>query len=148
MKTKDLKTEYRKFVATLKDVKLGTSITYDLISEVYVSEWAKIYLIGNVESEEVEIQVELSIPISSQEESNSSKVKCDMGFFLRAQIEQLEFLLRLHVENKFKIDLIREEGIWYGTKKLLTEPTDELISQLMPPVMSPEKLNMKSKKTK
>ena len=121
-------------------------MTNDLYSEVYTSEWVKIFLSGNIDSNEVEIQIEILVPILSPQELKSGISKDykerKMSFLLSTQIEPLEYLLDLHKNNEFKLDIIKEEGIWFGTKKLETEPTEKLLSCIMPPKISPEKFKL------
>ncbi|MHA1978032.1 MAG: hypothetical protein ACW98F_05005 [Candidatus Hodarchaeales archaeon] len=144
-KPKNFKKQYQKLLSSLNEARSDENLSYELSSEVYVSEWINIFLSGNIVSKEVEIQIEILIPILSTQESNSVISKrpedSQMGFILTTQIKHLEYLLGLHKENEFELDIIKEEGIWFGTKKLKTEPTEKLISRIMPPIISPEEFS-------
>ena len=141
LKLKNIKSQYQKLASTLIDVKSDKNMTYELFSEVYVSERVKIFLSGNVESQEIELQVDILLPTLSSQDSNISKRNHKMGLLLGTYLGHLEYLLRLHEDNGFKLDIIIEEGIWFGTKKLEAEPTEKLISQLLPPKISPEQFS-------
>ncbi|PWI48299.1 hypothetical protein CEE45_07535 [Candidatus Heimdallarchaeota archaeon B3_Heim] len=143
MRTIDIKYQYQKLLSTLLDVKSDKNLTNELLSEVYVSEWVKMFLSGNIMSKEIEIQIEIPIPFSSFQKTENNY---DIGFLLKIQIKLLEYLLRLHTDHDFSLDIIKEEGIWYGTKKLESEPTEELINQLMPPKISQENFVAERKK--
>ncbi|MHA1940418.1 MAG: hypothetical protein ACXACP_09405 [Candidatus Hodarchaeales archaeon] len=138
VKNISIKDEYQKLVSTLFDLKSDEDITDEIFAEVFVSEWIKIYLSGNVESREVEIHIEILTPTVPPQESIISEKNRNMSFLLTTQIEYLEYLLRLHKDNGFKLEIIKEEGIWFGTKKLETEPREKFISQIMPPKIPPE----------
>ena len=142
----NIQKHYQKLVSTLSEARLDENLTNDLYSEVYASKWVKIFLSGNIDSNEVEIQIEILVPILSPQELKSGISKDykerKMSFLLSTQIEPLEYLLELHKNNEFKLDIIKEEGIWFGIKKLETEPTEKLLSCIMPPKISPEKFKL------
>lgn len=65
---------------------------------------------------------------------DKNKVENNNGLrqVLEYQIHYLQYLINLQ-DERFDLWFISEEGIWFGTKLLESEPTEELSKLLIPP---------------
>lgn len=98
-------------------------------TKVYTSEWITIFLIGDVTSKKISIQVEISYSDFPHLEEDS---KITLRQILENQIISLKYLSRLH-DKGFILGVVAEESIWFATKTLENEPTEELRKSIIPP---------------
>ena len=130
----------------LKDIKekfqvdKKTSSELDEISfKIFSNEWTKIFLLGNLSTNKISIQVEISPKdknfslesILTDFKSNNEK-SIYLTKFLQDQIKSLNHLLSL-TKYGFTLEFLFEENIWYGTKTITEEPTEEICNLLTPP---------------
>ena len=123
--------EYKKMSQAYRNLKmrLQNDKVLDELNEVsqtiYKDQWIKIFLTGDIRTNKICIQVE----VSPKERYNSLDVgeiekKEFFREFLKEQIKSLKHLLYL-TELEFSLEFLFEENIWFGTKILETEPTEE-----------------------
>ena len=98
----------------------------DLSVIIYNNEWVRIYLQGQ---KDIKIQVEISLSSSMVEKLNT--MDGSLQSLLNYQIKYLEYLLKLN-KLGFSLGFIVEEGIWYCSKLLEQEPTQEFSEKIHP----------------
>ena len=104
-----------------------TSSELDEISfKIYSNEWTKIFLLGNLSTNKIYLQVEIS-----PKDKNFS-LNSNLTDFLQNQIKSLNHLLSL-TKHGFTLEYLFEENVWYGTKSITEEPTEEICNLLTPP---------------
>lgn len=116
---KNLVQSYKSLKSTIQN-KIEDLINFDETSQIIDSDkWIRIFLIGNLRTKKIYLQIEIS-----PKEKFQSLIAS-----LTNQIKSLEYLLKL-TDKGFSLEFIREEGIWFGTKELVDEPTEELCKTL------------------
>ncbi|MHA2156632.1 MAG: hypothetical protein ACXABU_14915 [Candidatus Hodarchaeales archaeon] len=128
MTTLSLKKHYQRLLNDL-DEYITESVASDELSKKIIStEYVRIYLTGNLTSKQISVYVEVFPAVNIlQTNQNDNLIQ-----ILKTQIMYMEYLLNLS-DKGFTFGFIREEGIWYGTKNLETEPTEELCKIITPP---------------
>ncbi|UCG04376.1 MAG: hypothetical protein JSW11_10385 [Candidatus Heimdallarchaeota archaeon] len=132
---KSLKDHYKNLLRDLKEKSSTSNDSDEILHNFFTSKGIKIFLIGDIQNERILIQVEV-IPtayITLEEfndglEERQPEIKSDI---LEQQISMLKNLRTLN-EKGFTLNLVREECIWYVTKALETEPTEEMCESLNP----------------
>lgn len=120
------------FIQTYKNIqnkfqinKKNSSELDEISFKIFSNEWTKVFLLGNLSTNEILIQVEIS-PINknfslksilTEYKSNNEK-SINLTNFLQRQIKSLNHLLSL-TEYGFTLEFLFEENIWYRSKKLL-----------------------------
>ncbi|MHA1968175.1 MAG: hypothetical protein ACW964_10280 [Candidatus Hodarchaeales archaeon] len=119
MKKKELNQQYQNLRNDLEKISSAFDVPDELSMIVYTSDWVKFYLVGNVLTKQISIQVEVAYSGISQIDNNK------LHLALENQIRYLQYLLKLYA-NGFTLDIVAEEGIWNAIKNLKSEPTEEL----------------------
>lgn len=130
---KSLKDHYKNLLRDLKEKSSISNDSDEILHNFFTSKGIKIFLIGEIQNERILIQVEV-IPtayitlekFNDGLEERQPEIKSDV---LEQQISMLENL-RILNEKGFTLNLVGEECIWYATKALETEPTEELCESL------------------
>ncbi|MHA1983865.1 MAG: hypothetical protein ACW967_05890, partial [Candidatus Hodarchaeales archaeon] len=115
------------------------SATLDELSEtIFSNKWMRIFLIGNLRTDQIHIQFEISPkdefhPLSTSASNFKNEIEKTIFLreFLANQIKSLQHLLKL-TDMGFSLEFIREEGIWLGTVILEDEPTEEFCKLITP----------------
>jgi hypothetical protein len=118
---------------------IETSTTLDEFSEtIFSNKWIRIFLIGDLRTNQIHLQLEISpkdefhtLSTSASNFKNDGEKTSFLRDFLANQIKSLQHLLKL-TDIGFSLEFIREEGIWFGTKILEDEPTEELCKLITP----------------
>ncbi|MHA2073477.1 MAG: hypothetical protein ACXACU_02410 [Candidatus Hodarchaeales archaeon] len=119
MKKKELNQHYQNLRNDLEKISSAFDVPDELSIIVYTSDWVKFYLVGNVLTKQISIQVEVAYSGISQIDNNK------LHLALENQLRYLQYLLKLYA-NGFTLDIVAEEGIWIAIKNLKSEPTEEL----------------------
>ena len=133
-------------IQTYKDIKnkfqvdKKTSSELDEISfKVFSNEWTKIFLLGNLSTNKIYLQIEISpkrkdfsLKSLLTEYKNTNEKSINLTSFLQQQIRSLNHLLLL-TKYGFNLEFLFEENIWYGTKTIDEEPNEEICNILTPP---------------
>ncbi|MFX0123107.1 MAG: hypothetical protein ACFFAE_05675 [Candidatus Hodarchaeota archaeon] len=130
---------YQILTEDLKRVSQCSNTTEDLCRLIYSSECLRVFLIGNVKSQKISIEVELSLPFSLLYNTdgyscNSKEIeRCvNLRKIMEQQISNLSYLMKLN-DIGFSLGIIKEEGcLWVAEKILETEPTDMLCKVVFP----------------
>lgn len=128
---------FKKMKDELKQSKNESENSNELSYLILSTDWVRIYLSGNFNNKEVIIQVDVS-PNSDtiKNIANSDFSRTDEEKMLRKILDNhilyLNYLTKL-LDQGFSIGFIREEGIWYGTKILVTEPNEDSFNLINPP---------------
>lgn len=137
MNKKTLQQQYRKLLGDLDRITGTPDVSKSLTVAVFSKERVKIFLIAYTRSKEISILVEVTptAPIHSEDSNSANDEDKGLNGYLRQvldnQITLLNYLGKLNDEG-FTLGVIGEEGIWYASKVLETDPT-EGISQLITP---------------
>lgn len=122
MKKNELNQQYYSLLSDLDKTASKHKLSDEISNVVYISDWVKIYLVGNIKNKQVSIQVE--VVFSSFNHSDKER---RLNLVLENQIQYLKYLKYLY-DNGFTLDIVKEEAIWSAIKILKTEPTDEITS--------------------
>ena len=119
MKKKELDQHYQNLRNDLDKISSTVDVQDELSIIIYTSNWVKFYLVGNIVTKTISIQVEVAYSGISQIDNNK------LNLALENQIRYLQYLLKLYA-NGFTLDIVAEEGIWFAIKNLKSEPTEDL----------------------
>ena len=116
---------------------LNSSSVLDEVSHIIFSnKWTRIFLIGNLKTNKIYLQVEVSPKVEFQSLSSTFDSSFEKSKYLKEyllnQIKALEHLLQL-TNVGFLLEFIIEEGIWSAMKILEKEPSEELCKLISPP---------------
>jgi len=119
MKKTVLNQHYQNLLNDLEEISSTNSSPDELSITVYTSEWIKFYLVGNIQTKQISLHIE--VVYSGFSQIDDSK----LHLALENQIRYLQYLLVLY-DNGFTLGIIVEEGIWFAIKNLKSKPTEEL----------------------
>ena len=130
---------YKDIKERFQDYKKNSTGLDEISFKIFSNEWTKIFLLGNLLTNKIYLQVEISpkdkdISLKSIiSDLNSHEEKSIyLTNFLQEQIKSLNHLLSL-TKFGFSLEFLFEENIWYGTKTISEEPTEEICNLLTPP---------------
>ncbi|UCG02686.1 MAG: hypothetical protein JSW11_01585 [Candidatus Heimdallarchaeota archaeon] len=142
MNSENLTKYYHTLTKDLKRISQSSNRAEELCRMIYSSECLRIFLIGNVKTQKITIEVELSLPSSllydTDDNPNESKkiANCvNLREIMEQQISNLYYLMNLN-DIGFSLDIIKEEGcLWVAEKTLETEPNDLLCKMVFPSLL-------------
>jgi hypothetical protein len=110
-------------------------ISYDKSLIILNKKCVRIYLVAEVESRSISLQVEV-FPLLNSHSIRNSKTPCNLHRFLKSYITNLEYLLNLY-KSGFELFFIEKEGIWFVKKILDRKPDEEFTKLILPPEENP-----------
>ncbi|MFW9992893.1 MAG: hypothetical protein ACFFD4_12690 [Candidatus Odinarchaeota archaeon] len=133
-----VKQHYQDLLNDLGQVNTMANVPEEITRAITATEWIRIFLNGDVKTKQISMYIEISYPRSLRagnnrntgNSSNSGKNN-HLRKILENQIVHLEYLIKLHDEG-FALGFIGEEGTWFATKVLETEPSVELFDLVDP----------------
>lgn len=130
---------YKDIKEKFQEDKKSPSELDEISFKIYSNEWTKIFLLGNLLTNEIYIQIEispkdkyLSLKSILNDFSSHEEKSIYLTNLLSEQIKSLNHLLSL-TDYGFSLEFLFEENIWYGTKTITEEPTEDICNLLIPP---------------